>query len=119
MNRQHPPGDGVSTGIADLISLSDMRSIDVIQKNYGAACGVAELNVGEVLVPVAALGISVIQQDAPEWGDRFAEAHAVITGYQVLGGNEGKRRIRDFQRHLVELARRRFYPPGSDTRLAG
>jgi hypothetical protein len=68
----------------------------------------------EVLAPVTTLGISVIQQDASDWG-RFAGAHAVITGYQILHGNEGKRRIRDFQRHLVTLAGRRFYPAESDT----
>jgi hypothetical protein len=114
----NPQGDGVSTGITDLISLSELRSIGAIQQIYGAACGVAELIVGEVLAPVATLGISVIQQDAPDWG-RFAAAHAVITGYQILHGREGKRRIRDFQRHLVTLARRRFYPAESDTPLVG
>jgi hypothetical protein len=111
MSRKHAPGDGVSTGIADLISISQLRSLEVIQ-TYGPACGIAVLNVGEVLAPVAMLGISAVQQDAPDWGE-FAGAHAVITGYQVLSGNVGKRTISDFQRHLVRLARKRFYPANS------
>ena len=80
----------------------------------GDAFAVAELVVSDVLAPVITLGISVIQQDDDEWGD-FSGAHAVITGYQVLTGREGKRRIHDFQRHLVKLAKKRYYPAGSDT----
>jgi hypothetical protein len=114
MPRSHAPGDGVSTGIASLISVSELRSIDVLKRAYGDAFAVAELVVSDVLAPVITLGISVIQQDSPEWGV-FSGAHAVITGYQTLAGNEGKRKIRDFQRHLVKLARRRYYAAGSDT----
>jgi hypothetical protein len=114
MSRNHPEGDGVSTGIASLISVSELRSIKVIKQLYGDAFAVAELVVSEVLAPVITLGISVIQKDAAEWG-AFSGAHAVITGYQVLAGNEGKRRIHDFQRHLVKLARKRYYAAGSDT----
>jgi hypothetical protein len=113
MKQNHPPGDGVSTGIASLISVSELRSIEVIKQLYGDAFAVAELVVSEVLAPVITLGISVIQQDAAEWCE-FSGAHAVITGYQVLTGNAGKKRIHDFQRHLVKLARRRYYPAGSD-----
>lgn len=113
VNRKHPPGDGVSVGIADLISVSQLRSLRVIQ-TYGQACGVAELNVGEVLAPVATLGISVLQKDALDW-ESFGGAHAVITGYQTLAGNFGKQARRDLQRHLVKLARKRFYPPESDS----
>lgn len=117
MLRKHPHGDGLSAGIASLISISKLRSIEPIQQAYGLTCGVAELNVAEALAPVATFGISIVQKDAPDWG-RFAGAHAVVTGYQVLAGNEGKRRIHDFQRHLVKLARRRFYPAGSDAPIA-
>ena len=113
MPQNHPPGDGISTGIASLISIPELRSIEVINKKYGLDFGVAELVVSDVLHPVASLGICVLQQDAVEWGS-YAGAHAVITGYQALMGREGKRRIRDFQRHLVKLARRRFYPAGTE-----
>ena len=114
MPQNRPPGDGVSTGIASLITIAELRSIEAISRNYGDAFAVAELVVGEVLAPVITLGISVIQQDDAAWG-AFSSAHAVITGYQVLTGREGKRKIRDFQRHLVSLARRRYYAAGSDT----
>jgi hypothetical protein len=114
MKQNHAAGDGVSTGIASLISVPQLRSIEVIRQTYGDDFGVAELAVSEVLAPVATLGISVIQQTAAEWGV-FAEAHAVITGYQVLTGREGKRKIHDFQRHLVKLARRRYYPIGIES----
>ena len=114
MLRNHPPGDGVSTGVASLISVSDLRSIEVIKRAYGDAFAVAELVVSDVLAPVIALGISVIQQDAAEWG-AFSGAHAVITGYHVLTGNLGKQRIHEFRRHLVKLARKRYYAVGSDT----
>jgi hypothetical protein len=114
MPRNHPPGEGVSTGIASLISVPELRSIEVIKQAYGDDFAVAELVVSDVLASVIALGISVIQQDAAEWG-AFSGAHGVITGYQALTGNVGKQRIHDFQRHLVKLARRRFYAAGSDT----
>jgi hypothetical protein len=114
MKQNHLPGDGVSTGISSLISISDLRSIEAIKQFCGDAFAVAELVVSDVLAPVITLGISVIQQDDDEWGD-FSGAHAVITGYQVLTGREGKRRIHDFQRHLVKLAKKRYYPAGSDT----
>ena len=114
MSQKHPEGDGVSTGIASLISISELRSLDVVASVCCDAFGVAELLVSEVIAPVAALGILVVQQDAPDWG-RFAGAHAVITGYQTLRGNDGRRKIHDFQRHLVKLARKRYYPEGSDT----
>ncbi len=118
MLRGHPPGDGVSTGIASLISVSELRSLAVIKQKCGGACAVAELPVSEVLAPVAMLGISVIQQDAPDWG-AFSGAHAVITGYQALTDKEGKQRIQEFQRHLVKLARKRYDPAGSDTATSG
>ena len=114
MKQNHSPDDGVSTGIASLISVSELRSIEIIKQAYGDAFAVAELVVSDVLAPVITVGISVIQQDAAEWGS-FAGAHAIITGYQALAGREGKRRIQDFQRHLVKLARRRYYAAGSDT----
>jgi hypothetical protein len=114
MSRKHAPGDGISTGIASRISVSELRSIDTIKRVCSDSFGVAELAVSEVLAPVAALGISVVQVDAIEWGI-FSGAHAVITGYQVLAGNDGKRKIQEFQRHLVRLAQRRYYAAGSDT----
>jgi hypothetical protein len=114
MPQSHPAGDGVSTGIASLIAVSELRSIEAIKQFCGDNFAVAELIVADVLAPVITLGISVVQQDAAEWG-AFSGAHAVITGYQVLRGNEGKRKIHDFQRHLVKLARRRYYAAGSDT----
>jgi hypothetical protein len=117
MSQSHPPGDGVSMGIASLISISELRSIEIIKKSYGDAFGVAELVVSEILAPVIAIGITVVQQDASEWG-AFSGAHAVITGYQGLAGKEGKRRIQDFRRHLVKLARKRYYAAGSDTATA-
>jgi hypothetical protein len=114
MSRKNPPGDGISTGIASLISVSALRSIDALKNIYGASFGVAELVVSDVLAPVAALGISVVQKEEAGWGV-FSGAHAVITGYQTLAGNAGKRRIQEFQRHLVKLAQRRYYAAGSDT----
>jgi hypothetical protein len=117
MKQKHAPGDGVSTGIASLISLSQLRSIDCLKELCGNSFAVAELVVSEAVAPVAAFGIGVFQQDDPEWGVH-SPAHAVITGYQALKGNDGKRKIHDFQRHLVRLARRRFYPAGSDTALS-
>jgi hypothetical protein len=113
MKQNSSLGDGVSTGIASLVSVAQMRTIGTITQFCGEDFGVAELAVSEVLGPVAALGISVLQQDAPVWGT-YCGAHAVITGYQTLRGADGKRKIRDFQRHLVKLARKRFYPAGSD-----
>lgn len=114
MSRKHALGDGISTGITSQISVSELRSIDAIKRVYGDSFGVAELAVSEVLAPVAALGISVVQEDATEWGV-FSRAHAVITGYQTFAGSEGKRKIHEFQRHLVRLAQRRYYAAGSDT----
>lgn len=113
MRSSHPVGDGVSAGITALISISQLRSLETLRQLCGEGFGVAELNVAEILAPVASSGISVVQQDDASWG-AFAMAHAVITGYQTLQGNAGKKRIRQFQRHLVKLARKRFFPPGSD-----
>jgi hypothetical protein len=114
MRQNHAPDDGVSTGISSLIQLAELRSIPAIVKICGESCGAAELLVSEVLAPVALLGISVLQQDSSDWGS-FAGAHAVITGYQGLKGNDGRRKIRDFQRHLVKLARKAYFPQGSNT----
>jgi hypothetical protein len=117
MKQNHLPGDGVSTGIASRICVAELRSIEAIRQLCGDDCAVAELSVADVLAPVPQLGLTVVQQDALEWGV-LADAHAVITGYQILIGREGKRRIRDFQRHLVKLARKRYYPAGSSSALS-
>jgi hypothetical protein len=117
MKQNAAPGDGVSTGIASLVTISELRSIEAIRRFCGEEFGVAELVVSDVLAPVAAFGIAVLQKDAPDWG-KFSGAHAVITGYQALAGNEGKRKRREFQRHLVKLARRRYYAAGSDTAVS-
>jgi len=114
MKQNHPVDDGVSMGITALITLPQLRSIEILKQSYGDGFGVAELSVAEALAPVAGTGIRIIQQDATEWGE-FARAHAILTGYQMLIGREGKRKIREFQRHIVKLARKRFYPPGSDS----
>ena len=113
MKATHAVDDGISTAISALISLQQLRQVEVIRQFYGPDFGVAQLNVGEAIAPVTTLGIRVLQQDAPEWG-QWAAAHAILTGYQVFVGQQGRRQIRDFQRHLVKLARRRYYPPGSD-----
>lgn len=117
MSRNHPPGEGISTGIASRISISGMRSLEVFQ-SYGGAFAIANLSVSDVLMPVAAFGISVVQRDASDWG-LYAEAHAVITGYQSLRGvMEGKRKLKDFQRHLVKLACKCYYPAGADAPIS-
>ncbi|MGB0122802.1 MAG: hypothetical protein WA419_14115 [Silvibacterium sp.] len=116
MTRRDRLGDGVSTGITSLISLSQLRSIETIRQRYGDDFGVAELNVAEALAPVRHIGIGLLQSNAPDWG-AFAGAHAVITGYQLLRGDDRKKRMQDFQRHLVQLARKRFYPAGSSVPL--
>ena len=113
MKATHATDDGVSTGIDAAISLQEFQRLDAVRQVYGFPYGVAKLNVGELIAPVSNLGIRVLQQDAPEWG-KWAGAHAIITGYQTLIGNPGKRQIRDFQRHLVKLARKLYYPAGSD-----
>jgi len=117
MKQNHLPDDGVSTGLTRLISLQELRSIEALIHLLGASFGVAELLVSEAIAPVATLGITVLQQDDPAWG-AHAGAHAIITGYQALKGREGKRKIQDFQRHLVQLARRRYYPAGSESAIS-
>lgn len=115
MRQKHEPGDGVSLGVAVLITLSQMRSLEVLRQLFrDEPFGIAELNVEEALEPVAESGISVIQQDDPTWG-AYQAAHAVLTGYQAFAGAAGKKRISELQRHLVKLARKRFYPAGSET----
>jgi len=117
MSPKHSPDDGVSVGIQGLISLEQIRDLGVISSRYGPACAVAVLNVGEMLSAVAGTQVRVEQQDAAEW-ESFAKAHAIITGYQSFPpGNEGRRRIRDFQRHLVKLARLRYFPQGGSALL--
>ena len=113
MKATHARDDGVSTGVDSAISLHQFQRLDAVSQMYGFPYGVAKLNVGELIAPVSTLGIRVLQQDAPEWGE-WAGAHAIITGYPTLIGNQGKRQIRDFQRHLVKLARKIYYPAGSD-----
>jgi len=118
MRQKHLIGDGVSLGIAALLSISEMRSIEPLRNLCGDQFGIAEINVGEAVQPVAESGISVIQQDDETWGFHRG-AHAILTGYQSLQGNAGKKRISELQRHLVKLARKRFYPAGSDTPVSG
>lgn len=113
MRQNCPPDDGVSTGLASLITIQELRSTEVLAQLCGEGFGVAELSVSEVIAPVATLGITVLQQDDPMWG-AHAGAHAIITGYQFLKGRPGKQKIQDFQRHLVRLAKKRYYPSGSD-----
>jgi hypothetical protein len=117
MKQKHEVGDGVSFGIAPLISISAMRSIDALRRRCGDEFGIAEINVAEALQPVVQDGIRVIQQDDEEWGVH-REAHAILTGYQSFQGNAGRRRISELQRHLVKLARKRFYPQGSEAAIA-
>ncbi len=117
MSQNHEVGDGVSTGVASLVSLSQIRSIDAVVLVCGDEFGVAELSIKEVLAPAAPLGICVLQQDATDWG-AFSGAHAVITGYQALSGRDGRRKIHEFQRHLVKLARKKYYPQGSKTAIS-
>lgn len=107
------PKDGVSTGIEPLITVQQLRNLQCIRKRCGEACGVAVMNVGEVLNPVQDTPIRVLQEDDEEWGC-FSHAHALITGHQGLPkGDEGKKKLKDFQRHLVNLARKRYFPAGS------
>jgi hypothetical protein len=117
MKQNHEIGDGVSTGVVSLVSLSELRSIEALVQLCGERFGVAELSISEALAPVAPLGICVLQQDDLAWG-AFSGAHAVITGYQSLKGNDGRRKIREYQRHLVKLARKRYYPQGSDSAVS-
>ena len=107
------PGDGVSVGIELLITIEQLRNLQCIRERCQEACGVAVLNVDEVLKPVQDTAIKVLQEDDEEWGC-FAHAHALITGHQALPkGEVGKKKLKDFQRHLVNLARRRYFPAGS------
>jgi hypothetical protein len=115
MSKSHALGDGISVGIASHISILELRSIEVLKARCGPEFGVAVLRVAEALNPVAALGIGVVQKDAIDWGI-FNSAHAVITGYQLVSGDDRRRRLQDFQRHLVKLARKHFYPAGSNNR---
>ena len=111
--------DGVSTGIEALIKVDQMRGLQVIEGLCGKNCGVALLNVAEILEPVKGTEIKVIQQDAREW-ELFSHAHAIITGYQCFpSGSAGRKKIQEFRRHLVKLARRRYFPPGSTTEVRG
>jgi hypothetical protein len=119
MKLDHERDDGVSTGIENLISIAQLRDLRAIRSIYGDKCGVAVLNVSEVLEPVRDTEVTVIQQNAVEW-EEHAQAHAIITGYQSFPpGNAGRRKLREFTRHLVKLARRRFVAPGSDIESAG
>jgi len=110
MEQSHPQDDGVSMAITELITLEQFRGLSSLTSRYGEAFGVAELNVGEILEPVQSTWISVRQKDDPLWGD-CVSAHAIVTGYQMLTGASGKKRILEFQRHLVQLARKNFHPP--------
>jgi len=117
MKLDHELDDGISTGIEALINVSQMRELKVINGLYGNNFGVAVLNVSEILEPVKEEEIKVIQQDAAEWED-FSHAHAIITGYQNFpSGKAGRRKIREFTHHLVKLARRRFFAPGSSKEM--
>ena len=119
MRLDHEPDDGVSTGIEALINVTQMRELKVINGPYGESYGVAVLNVAEILEPVKGTEIKVIQQDAREW-ELFSHAHAIITGYQRFpSGSAGRKKIQEFRRHLVKLAQRRYFPPGSTTEVRG
>lgn len=107
------PKDGISTGIESLITIEQLRNLKCIKKRCEEVCGVAVMNVDEILKPVQDTAIRVLQEDDEEWGF-FAHAHALITGHQALpSGEVGKQRLQDFQRHLVNLARKRYFPAGS------
>jgi len=107
------PGDGISTGIELLITIEQLRNLQCIKKRCGKSCGVAVMNVDEVLKPVQDTAIKVLQENDEVW-ECFSHAHAIITGHQALpSGAVGKQRLKDFQRHLVNLARKRYFPAGS------
>jgi len=112
MSRDHDQDDGVSVGVEGLISVQQLRQLSPISSRYGDCCAVAVLNTGDIVDPVIRPEIMVVQQDDAEWGD-FSSAHAIITGYQAFPhGAEGRKKIKDFQRHLVRLASNRFIPAG-------
>lgn len=106
--KKNRPNDGVSTGLESLITLQQLRGLEALI-HYGKRFAVAVLNVGEVLQPVRETGIRVISRDAPEWG-AHSQAHAEITGYASLSNKQ----VADFGRHLAKLARRQYYPVGSE-----
>lgn len=95
MRQSDPPDDGVSMAIAELITLEQFRGLSSLTSLYGEAFGVAVLNVGEILEPVQSTWINVRQKDDPLWAD-FASAHAIVTGYQMLTGRPGRKRILGF-----------------------
>jgi hypothetical protein len=64
-------------------------------------------------MPVQDTAIRVLQENAEDWGI-FSHAHALITGQQGLpSGAAGKKMLKDFQRHLVNLASKQYFPAGS------
>lgn len=119
MKLDHEPDNGISTGIEALINVSQMRELKVIKGLYGNNFGVAVLNVSEIFELVKEEEIKVIQQNDILWED-FSNAHAIITGYQKFPpGKAGRKKIREITHHLVKLARRRFFAPGSNEEMHG
>ena len=112
--RQDPPGDGLSVGFGGLLSIYDMRSISMLRDRLGVDFAIAELPIVQSLLPVAAHAIALVPSPDPNWG-AFAAAHGVITGYQTWRDRDGKKRLEEFRRHLVKLARSKFYPAGSSS----
>lgn len=115
MSRAHDQDNGISVGVEGLISIQQLRQLSGISSRYGPCCAIAVLNTGDIVDPASRPEIKVIQQDDAEWED-FSSAHAIITGYQAFPrGAEGRKRLKDFQRHLVKLACNSFVPAGEIT----
>jgi hypothetical protein len=120
LRRNDPPNDGLSTAVTSLISLDDFRTLPVLVEYLGAGFGVAELTVEEIAAKVREHGLPIRVIHSPEesWGVH-RDAHAVITGHQELTGNAGRKKILDFQRFLMGLARKNFHPPLDGAPQAG
>jgi hypothetical protein len=99
LKKKHKVEEGPSVGIAKLIPLNEFRSR--IDEGWG---------VGEFEVSVVeGLGLRVQPLPAPKWGE-YANAHGVITDYQVLTDSKKT----DAERALKNALQKRILIPPTE-----
>jgi len=114
MKKKHRTEEGPSHGICDLIPREHAERLFHPQR-------IAKLNVSEMVNPsggqsLSERGVVVIPyRDAKsdEFYKEYAEAHAVLTGYQDLTNKE----LNEFKRHLASLAKKALEADKSTTNI--
>jgi hypothetical protein len=96
MKARHTLEEGPSHMAANIIPREALRRFEAFSPEKVA---IVQLNTGEIRKPVRDAGVILARRPDPYF-EEYADAHAVLTGYQHMSSRE----LKDYQRYLARLA---------------